>query len=836
VQGDIRVGVILYGATPTLTLPLTSFNSLISAEEVIRQLPFDGRSVDAAAAVRLLRTSGFVGRRPGASAVAVLLTNGDVYNSAQANLLQEVNLGKDAGITFLTLSVGLWRLTYVLYSITTPVVSNTFLVDDINNIQLAAKPLADAICKNEDFCLTQPCQNGGTCTNQINTRECNCTDQWTGTNCSQVKCTGSADIVFDLDASGSIEDTNFQLMTRFVMTVVQNLNVVSQPGDTGAEIGLMTFNETVWIHFNLNTYTNKDQLVNAIFVPYTGGKTNTANSIRVADSQMFTASNGDRQSVPNVLVVITDGLSNDPNATWQQAMATRANNISIIAVGIGNQVDDNELRAIASDPLDFNVLHATNYSTLSAELNNKLQAALCPNDTLCQSSPCQNGGTCRAIFGGIACDCQPASTGTRCERKCSGVLDIIVVLDSSGSIQSQRFQLIKLMIMEMVQNLEIGSDKTRVGLLYFSRKADLMFNLDTYFVKQDLIEAIRRVEYVGNVTYTADALRMLRTLFQPQYGDRPNVQNLAIVVTDGNSNVDPNSTVSEAKLTRLSGVRIVTATLGDYVNLDEVRAIASQPWSANLFYVDNYTLWTQISPQLVNATCDDVNECLSNPCLNGGTCLDRFAYYFCSCTAGFAGTNCERRCGAMIDVGFVLDISGSIEDESNVPLVINFTRTMVANLDITNDISRVGVVTFATDVRDRIYFNEYVKNPEGLIESLMFYLEPGGFTNTQAALRTMREEIFGPNGQGPGNRPNVAEMVVVVSDGNSNVLPNNTIPEATLLKTTGAKIYSVVINENHNLNEMGQISSNSSLYLYRLPDYNSVQSVVNQILDDMCST
>ncbi|XP_013394438.1 extracellular matrix protein A [Lingula anatina] len=37
----------------------------------------------------------------------------------------------------------------------------------------------------------------------------------------------------------------------------------------------------------------------------------------------------------------------------------------------------------------------------------------------------------------------------------------------------------------------------------------------------------------------------------------------------------------------------------------------------------------------------DINECNSNPCQNGGTCLDKTGHYNCSCPAGFNGTECE---------------------------------------------------------------------------------------------------------------------------------------------------------------------------------------------------
>ena len=37
----------------------------------------------------------------------------------------------------------------------------------------------------------------------------------------------------------------------------------------------------------------------------------------------------------------------------------------------------------------------------------------------------------------------------------------------------------------------------------------------------------------------------------------------------------------------------------------------------------------------------DIDECASNPCLNGGTCIDRVNGFKCSCVPGFRGTRCQ---------------------------------------------------------------------------------------------------------------------------------------------------------------------------------------------------
>ncbi|XP_074046826.1 sushi, nidogen and EGF-like domain-containing protein 1 isoform X4 [Macrotis lagotis] len=46
-------------------------------------------------------------------------------------------------------------------------------------------------------------------------------------------------------------------------------------------------------------------------------------------------------------------------------------------------------------------------------------------------------------------------------------------------------------------------------------------------------------------------------------------------------------------------------------------------------------LWSE-PPQ-----CDEINECESQPCLNGGSCKDRIASFLCICGSGYMGLHCE---------------------------------------------------------------------------------------------------------------------------------------------------------------------------------------------------
>ncbi len=43
----------------------------------------------------------------------------------------------------------------------------------------------------------------------------------------------------------------------------------------------------------------------------------------------------------------------------------------------------------------------------------------------------------------------------------------------------------------------------------------------------------------------------------------------------------------------------------------------------------------------MHAFFPDINECASNPCQNGGACVDGVNSYICQCTSGWLGDNCE---------------------------------------------------------------------------------------------------------------------------------------------------------------------------------------------------
>jgi collagen type VI alpha len=72
---------------------------------------------------------------------------------------------------------------------------------------------------------------------------------------------------------------------------------------------------------------------------------------------------GDRDRVANILIVITDGQSQDKAATLAAAQALHGTNVNVFAIGVGNSLDHQELNAIASKPA--NVFTVDNFDALT---------------------------------------------------------------------------------------------------------------------------------------------------------------------------------------------------------------------------------------------------------------------------------------------------------------------------------------------------------------------------------------------------------------------------------------------------------------------------------------
>ena len=117
--------------------------------------------------------------------------------------------------------------------------------------------------------------------------------------------------------------------------------------------------------------------------------------------------------------------------------------------------------------------------------------------------------------------------------------------------------------------------------------------------------AIKRTEYIRGRTNTSGALRMVREqIFVEANGDRPTIPNFAIIVTDGYSNIESDKTIPEAIENRVAGIHQIVATVENDPNNLEIKGLASDPDTANIFNVVRYSQLPSMIADVVQATCN----------------------------------------------------------------------------------------------------------------------------------------------------------------------------------------------------------------------------------------
>ncbi|XP_061187015.1 collagen alpha-1(XII) chain-like [Saccostrea echinata] len=141
------------------------------------------------------------------------------------------------------------------------------------------------------------------------------------------------------------------------------------------------------------------------------------------------------------------------------------------------------------------------------------------------------------------------------------------------------------------------------GLMSYSTKVTVEFHLNTYNTKAELIDAIDKVPWRYGSTNTADGLKtMHEEMFSKANGDRPGVQNICIIMTDGVSNINYERTIPEAKKARQKGIHIYAIGIA-LKDLSEVNGIASQPACLNAFAVDSFDDLEDLDKKIFKSYC-----------------------------------------------------------------------------------------------------------------------------------------------------------------------------------------------------------------------------------------
>ncbi|XP_062314584.1 matrilin-4 [Osmerus eperlanus] len=225
-------------------------------------------------------------------------------------------------------------------------------------------------CTNLDLCnsVEHGCEHQ--CVSTPGSYYCICPEgqllQENGKTCGTCK-SANIDLVLIIDGSKSVRPQNFELVKQFVNQVVDSLDVSVH----GTRVGLVQYSSRVRTEFPLNMYHTADEIKAAVMkVDYMEKGTMTGLALKHLVENSFSEAEGARaanRNIPRVGLVFTDGRSQDDITEF--AKKAKEAGITMYAVGVGKAVED-ELREIASEPVDKHFYYTTDFSAINTIAEN----------------------------------------------------------------------------------------------------------------------------------------------------------------------------------------------------------------------------------------------------------------------------------------------------------------------------------------------------------------------------------------------------------------------------------------------------------------------------------
>jgi len=155
----------------------------------------------------------------------------------------------------------------------------------------------------------------------------------------------------------------------------------------------------------------------------------------------------------------------------------------------------------------------------------------------------------------------------------------------------------------IVHGVDMQFDRTRIATVAYSTEVIDYFYLNAYQDKESVINSLS-FYHKGGRTNTQAALNLMNEdIFTFTNGDRSFVRNVAIVVTDGYSNVDEFNTIPEATRAKDNGVDVYTVAIAESPDLREMNDMASDPDSEFAYRLPSINDVDRVANELLDQLC-----------------------------------------------------------------------------------------------------------------------------------------------------------------------------------------------------------------------------------------
>ncbi|KAB5576700.1 hypothetical protein PHYPO_G00201460 [Pangasianodon hypophthalmus] len=569
------------------------------------------------------------------------------------------------------------------------------------------------------------------------------------------------DIVFLVDGSNYVGNANLPAVRDFISSIVNQLDV--QPDRV--RIGLIQFAEGQRTEFYLNSHDNKRKVLDNIAqLRLMGGNAvNTGAALSYALKNHFQESVGSRrrQGIQQVLVLITGGPSQDEVSSIADQVALAG--VLTFAVGVG-QVEESELKKIAF------VENLAYYENSFADLSRVAPIIMTPLTT---------------VVG------EPVTSPPAADR---GERDVAFLIDGSDAVRGD-FSYIRDFIIKVIEPLDVAGNKVRIAVVQHSERPTPNFFLNTFKTKDEVLRALRQLSPVGGRSLNTGAALtyMKNTILSSNSGGRAaqNVPQFLIVLTGGRSR---DSVKEPAGALKTEGV----VPFGIGVKNADSKQIAAI--SHNPSFAFNVKEFSQL-----NTVQQKLNSYVSLPKTQLDIILEQ-----------------AESQGPKKDIIFVID--GSEGVGRDFPIIQEFVRGVVENLNVGENKIQISVVQYGDTPHVDIYLNSH-KTKEGVLNAIQELRQRGGIErNLGRAIDFVRLNVLDPV-RGSRKQEGVPQFLIVISGGKAT---DDVGTSVNTLKQLGTVPFSIGTRDT-GLQEL-QVVSYVPTFAYLVEDLPGLHTVKDQFI------
>lgn len=171
--------------------------------------------------------------------------------------------------------------------------------------------------------------------------------------------------------------------------------------------------------------------------------------------------------------------------------------------------------------------------------------------------------------------------------------DIVVAIHVSHNVEIKDIKKNLLPFFnDLVSSLDIDSGAIRISLIVFGKDSKVEFGLNKYTDSKKLVKALKKSLQPKTLrTKGADvvkALNLVQTdVMVQKAGDRPDINNLLLVITDSASTSDLTELIQESASMKRSGTQIFAIGING-ADQKEIETLASDPTSSFSFIGKSY--------------------------------------------------------------------------------------------------------------------------------------------------------------------------------------------------------------------------------------------------------